>query len=70
MSETIREQRKQLKLSQSELARRAGVSRYELNVYEAGGATLRPDEEKRIQEVLTREKARILDSLRPVEMTA
>jgi len=48
----MRRRRTQLQLSQSEIARRAGVSRYKLHVYEAGGSLLRPDEIARITDAL------------------
>jgi predicted transcriptional regulator len=55
-AESIRVTRQRLRLSQSELSRRAGVSRWKLNVYELGGdGKLDPTELGRISDVLRKE---------------
>jgi transcriptional regulator with XRE-family HTH domain len=55
-TETIRATRQKLRLSQSELSRRASVSRWKLNTYELGErGNLNPDELSRIESVLRKE---------------
>jgi predicted transcriptional regulator len=48
----IRNQRARLGLSQTQLSRRARVSRYRLCAHETGGAPLTPDETTRVIEAL------------------
>jgi predicted transcriptional regulator len=55
-TETIRTRRQKLRLSQSELSRRANVSRWKLNTFELGdGRKLNNDELSRIETVLRKE---------------
>jgi predicted transcriptional regulator len=56
----IRKQRRHLRMSRLELARRAGVSRYRMYAYEVGdGPALTAEEIARIREALKREGADI-----------
>ena len=52
-----------LRLSQAQLSRLSGVSRFKLNVFEAGGPTLNSDELERVEVTLaaqsTKTRARI-----------
>ena len=66
-AEPIRKRRTELRLSQSELSRRAGVSRYKLNVHEAGGASLNSAELASIEHVLRAEMERLRESLFALE---
>ena len=50
--EKIREQRMLLNLSQSQLSRKAHISRYKLNVFEVGGPPLDEHEIDRIRQAL------------------
>jgi hypothetical protein len=55
----LKSKRLGMRLSQSELARLAHVSRWRLWASEHGSCTLTPDEEDRIQEALRREAVRL-----------
>jgi predicted transcriptional regulator len=65
----LREQRARLRISQSELSRRAKVSRYRLHIWEAGGGPpLTDDEIARIRRVLQQEAQHIRHQLAEVEI--
>jgi transcriptional regulator with XRE-family HTH domain len=56
----LRSKRLALKLSQSELGRRAGVSRPKICIYELGGPPpLNPQEQRRIRQALHQEAERL-----------
>ena len=56
-----------LRLSQSDLARRAQVSRYRLWAFEQGSATLTAEEETRIKSALHREAARLASLFQTID---
>ena len=62
-----RTSRTKVKLSQSRLARLAGVSRFKLVLYELGEGTLTREEEERIRHAIRDEAGRIRNSLRELE---
>lgn len=69
----LRSHRHELGISQSRLARLAGVSRFRICMYELGDGTLRPEEQSRIQGVLQAELERLRNlparmDLAPVEV--
>lgn len=55
----LRSQRTALRLSQSELARKSGVPRPKICIFELGGGSLSFDEQSRIQEALQLEAERL-----------
>ena len=55
----FRANRLALKLSQSELARLSGVSRFKICTFELGDASLTTEEQRRIAAALTSEAARL-----------
>jgi predicted transcriptional regulator len=55
-AENIRNQRQRLRLSQSELSRRASISRWKLNNFELGDrGKLNPSELSRVEDALRKE---------------
>jgi predicted transcriptional regulator len=56
---SLRSHRSLLRISQSNLARLSGVSRFKICLYELGDGHLTPDEQNRIREALTAEAARL-----------
>ena len=55
----LRSRRETLGLSQSNLARISGVSRFKICMFELGGGALAPDEQLRIRKALEGESARL-----------
>jgi predicted transcriptional regulator len=55
----LRSDRSKLGISQSKLARLAGVSRFKICMYELDGGSLTPDEHSRIREALLGEANRL-----------
>jgi predicted transcriptional regulator len=68
--ESLRERRQKLGLSQSELARSSGVSRFKLNDFEAGGKSLTADETQRIERALQNRATVLRQHLFAVESLA
>ncbi len=56
---SLRAHRNLVRISQSNLARLSGVSRFKICLYELGDGHLTLDEQDRIQEALTTEAARL-----------
>ena len=59
MTHDIRTRRSQLKISQSQLARLSGVSRFKLCMHELGDKTLNEKDEKRVEAAMRDEATRL-----------
>ena len=68
MTHDIRTRRSQLKISQSQLARLSGVSRFKLCMHELGDKALNEKDEKEVEKAIRNEAARIHQCLRRIGM--
>ncbi len=68
MTHDIRTRRSQLKISQSQLARLSGVSRFKLCMHELGDKPLNEKDEKEVEKAIRNEAARIQRCLRRIGM--
>ena len=68
MAHNIRARRFQLRISQSQLARLSGVSRFKICMHELGDKPLNKKDEKEVEKAIRNEAARIQRCLRRVGM--
>jgi transcriptional regulator with XRE-family HTH domain len=70
VAERIREHRMALRLSQAQLSRLSGVSRFKLNVFEAGGTPLNSGELERVEGTLASQSMKARDRILRFETLA
>ena len=68
MAHDIRARRSQLRISQSQLARLSGVSRFKICMHELGDKRLNEKDEKEVEKAIRNEAARIHRRLRRIGM--
>ena len=68
MAHDIRARRSQLQISQSQLARLSGVSRFKICMHELGDKPLNKKDEKEVEKAIRNEAARIHRCLRRIGM--